>query len=224
MALIPVLVAFANSTPALASEVNSNFSEIRTAFNNTAMLTDTARTVAVQHTFAAGFLSTLVDSPSGGDLTFGSQELGPFIALSSLGHLYPITDNTYNLGDGTHRFRTLYLSSGAEIAGTVSSPAGIDLRLGSQGTTAFLGINSSGHVYGVTDAASDLGVSGNRFRDLVLSRAITHGDTKLLATTTALANGAAAAAGTLTNAPAAGNPTKWIPIVDNGTTRYVPAW
>jgi hypothetical protein len=37
-------------------------------------------------------------------------------------------------------------------------------------------------------------------------------------------NGAGASAGTLTNAPAVGNPTKWIPIDDNGTTRYVPAW
>jgi hypothetical protein len=37
-------------------------------------------------------------------------------------------------------------------------------------------------------------------------------------------NGAGAAAGTLANAPAAGNPTKWIPIDDNGTTRYIPAW
>lgn len=43
-------------------------------------------------------------------------------------------------------------------------------------------------------------------------------------TSAALANGAAAAAGTLLNAPAAGNPTKWIPINDNGTTRYIPAW
>ena len=40
----------------------------------------------------------------------------------------------------------------------------------------------------------------------------------------ALNNGAAAAAGTLLNAPAAGNPTKWIPILDNGVTRYIPAW
>jgi len=40
----------------------------------------------------------------------------------------------------------------------------------------------------------------------------------------ALTNGAAAGAGTITNAPAAGNPTKWIPIDDNGTTRYIPCW
>lgn len=43
-------------------------------------------------------------------------------------------------------------------------------------------------------------------------------------TTTALTNGAGAAAGTLTNSPAAGNPTKWIGIDDNGTVRYIPAW
>lgn len=50
------------------------------------------------------------------------------------------------------------------------------------------------------------------------------GDTTLLHTGTALANGAGALVGTLNNSPAAGNPTKWIPIDDNGTTRYVPAW
>jgi hypothetical protein len=49
-------------------------------------------------------------------------------------------------------------------------------------------------------------------------------DTQLIQTVTPFANGAAAASGTLTNAPIAGNPTKWIPIDDNGTTRYIPAW
>ena len=39
-----------------------------------------------------------------------------------------------------------------------------------------------------------------------------------------LTNNAGASAGTLTNAPAVGNPTKWIPINDNGTTRNIPAW
>lgn len=50
------------------------------------------------------------------------------------------------------------------------------------------------------------------------------GDNILIHTGTALANGAGASAGTLLNAPAAGNPTKWIPIDDNGTTRHIPAW
>jgi len=46
----------------------------------------------------------------------------------------------------------------------------------------------------------------------------------MIKTITTWSNGAAAGAGTLTNAPAAGDPTKWIPVDDNGTTRYIPAW
>lgn len=52
----------------------------------------------------------------------------------------------------------------------------------------------------------------------------TSGGATFHTTNTALTNGAAAAVGTLLNAPAAGNPTKWIGINDNGTTRYIPAW
>lgn len=37
-------------------------------------------------------------------------------------------------------------------------------------------------------------------------------------------DGASTSVGTLTNAPRAGNPTKWIAIDDNATTRYVPSW
>lgn len=37
-------------------------------------------------------------------------------------------------------------------------------------------------------------------------------------------NQAAAAAGTLNNAPAAGDPAMWVPVVVNGVNRAVPAW
>jgi hypothetical protein len=60
--------------------------------------------------------------------------------------------------------------------------------------------------------------------NVIVSTGVTVGSTTLLTTSVALTNGAAANAGTLTNAPAVGNPTKWIPINDNGTTRYIPAW
>jgi hypothetical protein len=46
----------------------------------------------------------------------------------------------------------------------------------------------------------------------------------LLESITALNNGAGGFVGTLANAPVAGNPTKWVPIIDNGVTRYTPAW
>lgn len=52
----------------------------------------------------------------------------------------------------------------------------------------------------------------------------TVGGAQFHSTNTALTNGAAAALGTLTNAPTAGNPTKWIGILDNGVLRYIPAW
>lgn len=48
--------------------------------------------------------------------------------------------------------------------------------------------------------------------------------TAALTSTGTFTSGAGASLGTLTNAPAAGNPTSWIKIVDNGVTRYVPAW
>lgn len=53
---------------------------------------------------------------------------------------------------------------------------------------------------------------------------ITIGSTTLLTTSVALTDNAAASVGTLTNAPAAGNPTKWIAINDNGTIRKIPTW
>lgn len=60
---------------------------------------------------------------------------------------------------------------------------------------------------------------------LGLSGAITTaGGATFHTTSTALTNGAGGSTGTLTTAPSAGNPTKWIGINDNGTTRYIPAW
>jgi trimeric autotransporter adhesin len=50
------------------------------------------------------------------------------------------------------------------------------------------------------------------------------GGSSLLATTAALTNGAGASLGTITNAPTAGNPTKWIPFNDGGTIRHYPSW
>lgn len=58
-----------------------------------------------------------------------------------------------------------------------------------------------------------------------LQKTIYTGDTTYLhRTSETMNNGAGASVGTLNNAPAAGNPTKWIAIDDNGTTRYIPTW
>lgn len=52
----------------------------------------------------------------------------------------------------------------------------------------------------------------------------TNADGFLIHSQVAYTNGAAASVGTLNNAPGAGNPSKWIPVDDAGTTRFIPAW
>jgi hypothetical protein len=46
----------------------------------------------------------------------------------------------------------------------------------------------------------------------------------LLRTKTSLTGGGTGNVPTLTAGPVTGNPTKWLPYDDNGTTRYIPAW
>lgn len=46
----------------------------------------------------------------------------------------------------------------------------------------------------------------------------------LLNTTYSMGNNVGTGSGTLTNAPHAGNPTKWIAINDGGVNRYIPCW
>lgn len=60
--------------------------------------------------------------------------------------------------------------------------------------------------------------------DLAIGGKMTVNSATLLASTTTLTNGAGVALGTLTNAPTAGDPSKWILIDDNGTTRKIPTW
>jgi hypothetical protein len=60
--------------------------------------------------------------------------------------------------------------------------------------------------------------------DIYAAQLLTSNTTYVLRTTAALANSAAANTATLTNAPTAGNPTKWVAINDNGTVRYMPLW
>lgn len=48
--------------------------------------------------------------------------------------------------------------------------------------------------------------------------------TNLITSSVTMTNGAAVAGGTLLNAPIAGNPTKWVPVDDNGTIRFAPLW
>jgi hypothetical protein len=90
----------------------------------------------------------------------------------------------------------------------------------SSGNTELALRNAAGSVGVSMKSSGNSSLPGN----LDISGALTVSSSTLIRSTTTLSNGAGAAAGTLANAPVAGNPTKWIPINDNGTTRYIPAW
>ncbi|HZV21904.1 MAG TPA: hypothetical protein VE986_10210, partial [Hyphomicrobiales bacterium] len=68
------------------------------------------------------------------------------------------------------------------------------------------------------------GTDFTQYRDLIARDFYTNNSSFMARGKVSFVSGAGAATGTLTNAPTAGNPTKWIPIDDNGTTRYIPAW
>jgi hypothetical protein len=93
------------------------------------------------------------------------------------------------------------------------------------------GVNIAGNAFFAASAGDQilLTVAGTPYATIsstgvAVTGTLTTSSTTLHTSSVSLTNGAGAGAGTLTNAPTAGNPTKWIAIVDNGTTRYIPCW
>jgi hypothetical protein len=105
---------------------------------------------------------------------------------------------------------------------TTSNQARIGTVMGtSSGTARVLSIDYGGLLASPTAAITVPITSGN----IVFGGGITTpGGATFHTTSTALTDGSGASAGTIGNAPSIGNPTKWIGINDNGTTRYIPAW
>lgn len=85
-------------------------------------------------------------------------------------------------------------------------------------TSSFGSLQTNGTI--ITTGLAD-GTAGGIF---AVSGGLTLSGGTLLTTSAALTNNAAAQIATMTNGPTAGNPTKWIPVNDNGTIRNIPAW
>lgn len=100
------------------------------------------------------------------------------------------------------------------------------------GTPTALFINITDTASNAASLLADLQVGGSSKFKVTKGGAATFagiisvpgGANPVLTTTAGITSGAGAQTGTLTNAPAAGDPSSWIPIDDNGTTRYIPAW
>lgn len=89
-------------------------------------------------------------------------------------------------------------------------------------------VNTTGAGLIITNAASEVAnlqvVAGAIFSVSANGGLRVTGSNNYVASGTTLSNNAGAAAGTLTNAPTAGNPAKWIAFDDNGTIRKIPTW
>ncbi len=92
------------------------------------------------------------------------------------------------------------------------------------GSVSITGGKINGTTIGLTTPAA-AAFTTTSVAGLTSSQLITTlGGAALIRTSTALTDGAGVAAGTLLTSPAAGNPTKWIPVSDNGTVRHIPSW
>lgn len=173
--------------------------------------------------------------------TFASTTSGTSsTAAAILGKSMGLTENLYaggaiNSNDGTANMRIL-ATGGVGYVGTSTTHDVIFQTGGNQrgrfnGSSGDFEVSLNEIISGTTEAttggAGSLTTAGGIYatKKIITASSVTQTDaTALIHTATALNNGAAAQVATMTNGPAAGNPTKWVPIDDNGTTRYIPAW
>lgn len=146
------------------------------------------------------------------------------VTITNLG-VSPTNDGTTPLGKTANRFSSAFLGSGTAI--TTSAPTiGVANTLNSSGVTFNIfdiAITDTASAAASTFATWRAGAT-TMFSVNSKTGLITTNSQIMLASNQAFTNGAAAQIATITNGPTAGNPTKWIPINDNGTTRYIPAW
>lgn len=152
-------------------------------------------------------------------------ETGAFVTLDTPQTLRNKTHVSPVISGGT--IDNAVIGGTTPAAGTFTGLTSDSLARNTAGDLTINAANASGNI-AFRVAGSEVGrVTSTGWTltgTLTATGLITGNSATLIKSNTTLSDGAAAATGTLTNAPAAGNPTKWVPINDNGTTRYVPCW
>lgn len=120
----------------------------------------------------------------------------------------------------------LQISAAGTGAGRPLTILTANSSLGFEVTNRQWNIQAAGHLFTGTalDNQLDIGASGaNRPRSIFVGTSMQIEANQGLRLTNQV-NGAGAGAGTLANAPAAGNPVIWTPIFVNGVLRHFPCW
>jgi hypothetical protein len=173
---------------------------------------------------------------AGADFTItGSQGRGSGAGGSIIFQVAPAGTSGSGLQNALATALTIASTNTATFAGVIVASSGLssaaNILLTTNGGQLFFG--ASNDLVLARDAANTLalknGANAQEFRVYetttgTIYKAILGNRGLMKISGAAFADGAGAQAGTLTNAPAVGNPTKWISIDDNGTTRYIPAW
>lgn len=129
--------------------------------------------------------------------------------------LSALTTGNFNVAIGWAGLTAPLTGNDNILLGTVNHPADTV----ASGTSNQL--NIGGLIYGnLASGGIGIGTSADPGAGLIYTNSASF----ILRSKTTLSSGAAAQTATLTNGPSAGNPTKWLPYDDNGTTRYIPAW
>lgn len=182
-----------------------------------------------------------------GNTTIGNATVSGTLGVTGASTLGNVTAGNETVSGtlGVTGLTTLGNVSGGNLtlSGTIVGPGGnvsFPAAAGLFGTV--VGVNAAGNMT-IATTNGILWLAGNGANQPVLINAggnlafainpanitssypiIVPGNATLLTTTTALVNGNGSSAGTISNAPSIGNPTKWISINDAGTIRKIPTW
>jgi hypothetical protein len=219
-----------------------------TAFYNRTTLATAAASFTVTHVVAfeanggtVGVGSTVTNmtgfraqnSLTGGTNNFGFY--GNIAAASGAWNFY---------GNGTARN---YMAGALSVGGTTDPGTG-GLYVG--GTTAStstttgsgifaggIGVAGAAYIGGIINVASTTDSTSSTTGAAIIAGGIgvakaifggstiySNSATVMLGSKTTITGGGVGNVPTLTAGPVNGNPTKWLPYDDNGTTRYIPAW
>lgn len=207
-----------------------------------------ADTTGVSQTLQAqGVTTGGTNNQAGGNLTIASGQ-GKGTPISRIIFNVPISGasgNTlqtmktlFSIGDpNTGAGRTAIFSqettTGLIIQDSVASDTGFLLRVsggipliaatyGSTGSYQPLDFYTNGTMQLRINTSGGLGLATTS--DPGAGLIYTNSASFMLRTKTSLTGGGTTNVPTLTAGPVNGNPTKWLPYDDNGTTRYIPAW
>ena len=189
-----------------------------------------AEQIAITSAGKLRFNSTrgVIYSPADSQFTFEANAAGTGFGLQSGTADTMIVANQAQNAYGTVDALQYKISGTVALVATaLTFPARAKIASSADGFLEIT-INSAATGFGLQAGTADTMIVANKAQNaygtVKCLDCITQDAVYMARSGVALGDGSAGSLGTLTNAPAAGNPSKWVKIDDNGTPRFIPAW